>query len=159
MRRTWKWIPGVVMALVVLVALQGCAAVGLGGASAGFAALQGTGTLVRVGTEYKSNGIVQRTFTAPADPVYAAVLDTLKRLDVTLREEELTDKGRRIIAQAQDRTLDIRVEPVTTALTQVRFSVKSGVLRRDAATASEIVSNVEHELARTASLAQRAKRR
>jgi hypothetical protein len=132
--------------------LCGCAALALpalgpllGGGASG---------AVKAGTEYTKNGAVYRTFSLPLDRAHEAMLDTLQRLDIKVLEEKRHDKGSMTIrAAAYSRRVALELEPVTPSMTRVKVVVGKG-LRRDSATASEIVEQaertVEPEMTKTA---------
>ena len=77
--------PAVWLALIILTALmlEGCAMVGL--------TLLGVGA--GVGTNYTLDGIAYRTFTESIDDVRRATLLALKRMDITLERDDVTDTG------------------------------------------------------------------
>jgi hypothetical protein len=136
-----------IVVLGSLVALQGCAAVGITGAAAGVAMVQGgTGAIVRAGTEYKSGGVIYRTFALPVEDVHAATLSTLSQLEATLRTDELTDEGMKVVAAAAARKIEIRFERLTPVMTRLRLVVKNGLFSRDASTASEILAQTERTI-------------
>src|SRR5437879_9813735 len=85
------------IAVALLVNLQGCAAVALTLLSAG-ASVGGS-----AGIDYTMNGAATRTFTAGHDQLRGAVLTTLRRMAITVKADASTDEGRKIVAQAIDR--------------------------------------------------------
>src|SRR3989304_848295 len=79
--------------LVLLLAAagsSGCAAVGL--------TLVGVGA--STGSSYIMDSIYHKTFAASEEGLRAATLKTLKRMDITVTEEEATESGRTIVASA-----------------------------------------------------------
>lgn len=124
----------------ILLATQGCAAVGLTflGVSAGVAG--GTGT------SYTLDSVAYRTFTTPLDDLRRATQGALKRMDITVQTDETTAEGRRLVAQASDRSIDIELERLTARTTRMRVSVKHGWFFRDRATAGEIVAQTERSV-------------
>ena len=87
------WLAG----LGILVATQGCAAVGL--------AMLGTGLGIAAGqgTSYTLDGIAYRTFPESVGDLNRATVLALKSMDIDVKLNEETEKGRRIEAQAGDR--------------------------------------------------------
>jgi hypothetical protein len=137
------------VALVLLTAaaaLPGCAALALPALGAA-AVSAGAGSVVKASTEYTLTGVAYRTFSASLDDVHAAMLETFQRLQVDVQTDETTEDGGRLEAAAGRRTIDVRLERITPALTRVRLAVKQSFFRRDRATASEIIAQTEHSLA------------
>lgn len=133
--------------LLTALLLQGCAALGLTGGAVAVAALgESAGAVVKAGTDYRLGGIAYRTFTIPLDRLHEATRDTLARMDLELRSEQSTPKGREIAATARERTIKIRLEPLTRSTTRMRLVVRRDLLRSDRATASEIIAQIERGL-------------
>jgi hypothetical protein len=126
---------------LVVVATQGCAAVGL--TLFGTAVGVGAGT----GTAYTLDGIAYRTFTAPLDDVRRATLATLGRMDVALKTDEAGEAGgRALVGEAGDRTIHIDLERLTARTTRMRVTAKQGWFFRDRATAGELIAQTEQAL-------------
>ena len=127
-----------------LVSLGGCAALGITGGAVAVAAVgAGATEVLRVGTEYSLTGTALRTFTASVEDMQEAARSTLSRMAFTLEREEELSPGRRIVATGIGRTIEIELEPLSPAVTRVELLVKRGFLRRDRATASEIITQIE----------------
>lgn len=124
----------VVLAAALLLGLQGCAAVALTLLSAG------VGVGASAGIDYTVNGVAYRTFTAGHDQLRGAVLATLRRMAITVKADDSTDEGRKIVAEAVDRSVEIELERLTTKATRMRVVVKQGFFFRDRATAGEIIT-------------------
>ena len=138
------------LALIILTALmlEGCATVGL--------TLLGVGA--GVGTNYTLDGIAYRTFTVPIDDVRRATLLALKRMDVTLQSDEITDTGRAIIGLAGDRrTIDVELERLTSRTTRLRVTAKYALVLRDRATAAEFIAQTERALDDVPALSRKAR--
>lgn len=137
--------------LVAVLASVGCAAVGL--------TLLGVGAGISGGTglSYTLNGIVYRTFTAPEEGLRVATLKTLKRMDIEVKESETTESGRKIVAVAGDRTIDIELDRLTTRTSRMRVTAKQGWFFRDRATAAEIIVQTERTLGDEPALARESK--
>lgn len=130
---------GLLLLAVLTGALPGCAAVALPAVGAAVVA-SGAGTVVRVGTEYTLSGAAYRTFSQPLHVVRGATLQALDAADVEIAVNEPTEHGSRIVARVLDRTVDVRLESLAPSLTRLRLSVRHGLIRRDRATASEIIT-------------------
>ncbi len=133
--------PILLLPLLLGVALSaGCAAVGLTllGVGAGISA--GTGT------SYTLDSIVYKTFTASEEGLDTATRKTLARLDMPVTENQPTDSGRRIVAAAGDRTVEIEIDRLTTKTSRMRVNVKQGWFFKDRATATEIIIQTERTL-------------
>ncbi len=128
-------------------ALPGCAALGLEAGSAGIAAIQGgAGAIVKAGTEYKANGTVYRTFSLQRDTVHDAFVTTLHRLDIGIQQDRESDTRATILGSVGGQKVEIRLEPLTHAMTRVRVIVKKSRFAKDGATASELLAQVEDTL-------------
>lgn len=131
---------GVVLVAVLLVGLQGCAAVALTLLSAG------AGVGASAGIEHTMNGIAYRTFTAGQEQVRSAIHGALRRMAITVKTDDDTDDGRKIVAEATDRVVEIELERVTVKTTRMRVVVKRGMFLRDRATAGEIIARTEQAM-------------
>ena len=149
-------IPAVVL-LASTLALDGCAALPL--AVVGGAALQaGGGAVVKAGTEYTASGAVYRTFTIPIADVHAAILETFRRTQLTVAEDEPVKKGQRLVGRAEHRTVKVELVWLTPSLTSMQLVVKRNLLASDRATASELVAQTEQMLAENPAYAPRLDR-
>src|SRR6266852_7072406 len=84
--------------------LQGCAAAAIGVTLA----TAGAGAGMTAGVEHKLNGIVYKTFSAPANEVRFATLKTLDRMGMPLTDDEKTETGWKLSASAKDRSVEDR---------------------------------------------------
>jgi hypothetical protein len=133
--------------LAVVLSCSGCiAAVAL--PALGLAAMSdAAGSVAKTGVEYTMGGATYRTFSAPVAEVHTAVLQSFRDLEIDVTEDELLDDGRfRVAAEARDRNITIKLEPVTPALTRLRMFVRKGWLGRDAATSTELVEQTARAL-------------
>jgi hypothetical protein len=130
------------MALLALAVagLGGCAGVGL--------ALFGVGAGISGGTgvNYTLDSVAYKTFAASEPELRAATLRTLKRMAIDVTENEATESGRQIMANAGDRTVDIELDRITAKTSRMRVNVKKGWILRDRATAGEIIVQTEKSL-------------
>lgn len=129
----------VLLALAV-AGLGGCAGVGL--------ALFGVGAGISGGTgvNYTLDSVAYKTFAASEQELRAATLRTLKRMAMDVTENEATESGRQIMANAGDRTVDIELDRITAKTSRMRVNVKKGWILRDRATAGEIIVQTEKSL-------------
>lgn len=133
--------PNALLVLIVSVlALEGCAAVGLTMLGVGAGVAAGTGTA------YTLDGIAYRTFNAPIGDLRRATLTTLKQMDIRVKSDEPSEEGRALMAQAGDREVEIGLEQLTPRTTQMRVTAKHGIFFRDRATAGEIIAQTERTL-------------
>jgi hypothetical protein len=127
-----------------LLSLGGCAALGITGGAVAVAAVgAGAGEAFRAGTEYSLTGTAFRTFTASAETMHEATRSTLSRMAFIVEREEEMSPGRRVVATGIGCTIEIEIEPLSPAVTRIELMVKRGFLKRDRATASEIITQIE----------------
>ena len=122
--------------------LGGCAGVGL--------ALFGVGAGISGGTgvNYTLDSVAYKTFAASEPELRAATLRTLKRMAIDVTENQATESGRQITANAGDRAVDIELDRITAKTSRMRVNVKKGWILRDRATAGEIIVQTEKSLER-----------
>ncbi len=122
--------------MVLALSLQGCAAAAIGVTLA----TAGAGAGMTAGVEHTLNGIVYKTFAAPANEVRFATLKTLDRMGMPLTGDETTDTGWKLSATANDRSVDIELERLTDTATRMRVVANEGfIFFKDSATATEII--------------------
>lgn len=128
------------MLLLGMALNSGCAAVALTlfGVGAGVA----TGT----GVSYTLDSIAYKTFTAPEEELRAATLKTLKRMAIEVKENQPTESGRKLVAVAGDRTIEIELDRLTSQTTRMRVNAKQGTFFKDRATATEIIVQTDRTL-------------
>jgi hypothetical protein len=127
--------------LVLAVAgLGGCAGVGL--------ALFGVGAGISGGTgvNYTLDSVAYKTFAASEPELRTATLRTLRRMAIDVTENQATESGRQITANAGDRAVDIELDRITAKTSRMRVNVKKGWILRDRATAGEIIVQTEKSL-------------
>lgn len=114
--------------------LQGCAAAGVGVATAG------AGAAMSAGVEHTMSGTAIKTFANPVDAVHGAALAALKRMDMTVTGDAVTQEGRHMTATALQRSIAIDLEKVSANATRMRVEVSKGdIFFKDSATGSEII--------------------
>ncbi len=130
---------------------SGCAAVGL--------TLLGVGAGVSAGTgvSYTLDSIAYKTFTASEEQLYGATLKTFKRMDMGVKENQPTESGRKIVALAGDRTIEIELDRLTAKTSRMRVNAKHGWFFKDRATATEIIVQTERTLDEEPVLAREVK--
>jgi len=133
-------VAGVTLTVMLALAGQGCAAVGL--------ALFGVGAGVTGGTgvSYTLDSIAYKTFTASEEQLQAATVKTLKRMAMDLKETQATESGRRLTAIAGDRTVETELDRITARTLRTRVNVKRGWFFKDRATAAEIIVQTQRTL-------------
>jgi len=102
---------------------------------------------------YSYTGATYRTFTASATEVKHASLEALERMGIAFESFDRFDYGELIYARAENRAIEIEIEPISARATRMRIAAKNGGFLYDNATASEIVAQTERSLA-TASAAR-----
>ena len=96
---------------------------------------------------YSYTGATYRTFTASAADVKHASLEALERMGIAFESFDRFDSGELIYARAENRAIEIEIEPISPRATRMRIAAKSGSFVFDNATASEIVAQTERSLA------------
>ena len=99
---------------------------------------------------YSYNGVTYRTFTAPAADVKHASLEALERMGIAFESFDRFESGELIYARAENRAIQIEIEPISPRATRMRIAAKNGSVFYDTATASEIVAQTERSLASAA---------
>jgi len=125
--------------------------VGLGGCQP--LALSVLGAAGGEALRYSYSGATYRTFTASAAEVKHASLEALERMGIAFESFDRFDSGELIYARAENRAIEIEIEPISPRATRLRIAAKNGSFLFDNATASEIVAQTERSLA-TASAAR-----
>ena len=96
---------------------------------------------------YSYTGVTYRTFTAPAADVKHASLEALERMGIAFESFDRYEHGELIFARAENRNIEIEIEPISPRATRMRIAAKSnGGFIYDNATASEIVAQTERVL-------------
>jgi hypothetical protein len=104
-------------------------------------ALLGAGASTAI--RYNLDGVAARTFTAPVAAVKSASLAALERMGLSLDSTSQFDSGETLFARAENRDIEIEIEPITKQATRVRITAKGGSLFYDNATALELVQQTE----------------
>ena len=121
------------LALGLLFIVAGCEPLALSLVGAG------AGTALR----YSIDGATSRTFTAPASDVKHASLAALERMGIAFESLDRFEHGELIYARAENRAIEIEIEPISLRATRMRIAAKNGGFLYDSATALEIVAQTE----------------
>lgn len=138
------------VAAVISLAAGGCT--GIEVSALGVAALSaGAGSVVRAGTEYTLTGTAYRTFGLSLDDLSTVVRSTLARLEFTVQDAVAADHELIIEAAGIERTVHLRFTPITPVVTRLKVVVRRDLIRRDRATASELLAQIDRDAARLSS--------
>ena len=89
---------------------------------------------------YNLDGVASRTFTAPAGDVRTASLGALERMGFDMDGATSFEGGEVVIyGRAQNREIEIELEPITKQATRLRVTARGGSILYDNATALELV--------------------
>jgi hypothetical protein len=122
------------LAVVLALALSGCAAV----------ALTAVGVGMATGVSHTLGGIVYKTFAAPQPKVRRSTVAALGRMQIRIVEAKQDGSTEVIKARAADRAIEVEIEALTPNTTRLSVTAKKdGGLIRDAATATEIILQTE----------------
>ena len=128
------------MGFFLLFALSGCAvAVG---------ALGTIGSGVAGGAEYFASTPVAKTVSYDYDRVKKALLVTLCKMVIDVEKVKKIENGEKILATADDLEVVIKLKKITSKLTRIEIKAGEGVVKRDEATATEIVQRTTKTAAR-----------
>ena len=125
---------------ICLLGLAGCEPLAISVLGAG------AGTALR----YSIDGATSRTFTASAAEVKHASLQALERMGIAFESFDRFEYGELIFARAENRAIEIEIEPISPRATRMRIAAKNGSFFYDNATASVIVAQTERSLASAA---------
>jgi hypothetical protein len=136
-----------VLALALVVGLAaGCTGIEL--PALGAAALSaGVGNSVKAGIEYTATGTAYRTFSLSLEDLAGVVRRTLDRMELPITEAAAHGERLTLTAEGIGRTVRLTFTPISPAVTRLGISVKQGIVRRDRATASELVTQIEQSAA------------
>ena len=133
--------------ILVLPAILASGCTGLELPALGAAALStGMGSAVRAGTEYTLGGTAYRTFTLSLEDLVAVSRRTLERMELPVTEATVHGTRLTLTADGIERSVRATFTPISPAVTRLGITVKQGLVRRDRATASEIVTQIEQSV-------------
>ena len=121
----------IMMGLFLLFTLTGCAAA--------VGALGTLGSGVVGGADYLASESASKTVCYDYDRVKKALLVTLCKMVIDVEKVKEVENGEKIYATAADLEVVIELKKITPLVTRIRIKAGEGVVKRDKATASEIV--------------------
>jgi len=121
----------IMMGLFLLLILSGCAAA--------VGALGTLGSGVVGGADYLASESASKTVCYDYDRVKKALLVTLCKMVIDVEKVKEVENGEKIYATAEDLEVVIELKKITPQVTRIRIKAGEGVVKRDKATASEIV--------------------
>jgi hypothetical protein len=131
----------------ILLALLIGSAVSAGCAAVGFTLLSvGAGVGASAGISFTFDSIPYKRFTASEEWLRVTTFKSPNGMDMKANENRPTDSGRRILAEAEDRAVEIELDRLTAKTSRMQDNVKQGWFLRDRATAAEIVVQTERAL-------------
>ena len=119
------------MGLLLVLTLSGCALA--------VSALGTLGSGVANGADYLSSDPVSRTVCYNYDRVKKALLVTLCKMVIDVEEVREAEDGEKIYAQTEDLHILIELKKITPIVTRITIKAGEGIVKRDKATATEIV--------------------
>jgi hypothetical protein len=131
----WPWRPAVGAAW--LLVLNGCAPV----------AVTTFGVGASTGVSHTLTGITYRTFSVPTPRVRGATMTALQRMGIKVSSSSKVEGSEVIKATANNREIEVELEPLTPNTTRMRVTAKNGLFY-DSATATEIILHTEKVLDR-----------
>jgi hypothetical protein len=120
-----------IMGFFLLFALSGCAVA--------VTALGTVGSGVAGGADYFASTPVAKTVSYDYDRVKKALLVTLCTMVIDVEKVKKIEDGEKIIATADDLEVVIELKRITSKLTRIEIKAGEGIVKRDEATATEIV--------------------
>jgi hypothetical protein len=121
----------IMMGLLLLLTLSGCAAA--------VGALSTLGSGVVGGADYLASEPVSKTVCYSYDRVKKALLVTLCKMVIDVEKVKEVEDGEKIYAKAEDLEVVIELKKITPIVTRIKIKAGEGMVKRDKATASEIV--------------------
>jgi len=133
----WATARDVVILVALGVLLGGCEALAVSAAGVGTAA----------GVNHALGGIVYKTFSEPLPKVNQGALAALKRMDIKVESvSKQQDGAETITASANERKIEIELEPISAKTTRMRAVARKPSGLWDSATATEIILQTEKRL-------------
>jgi hypothetical protein len=121
----------IMMTLFLLLTLSGCAAA--------VGALGTLGSGVVGGADYLASESASKTVCYDYDRVKKALLVTLCKMVIDVEKVKEVEDGEKIYAKAEDLEVVIELKKITPIVTRIKIKAGEGMVKRDKATASEIV--------------------
>jgi hypothetical protein len=123
--------PIIVMGLFLLLTLSGCAAA--------LGALSTLGSGVVGGADYLASEPVSKSVCYNYDRVKKALLVTLCKMVIDVEKVKEVEDGEKIYAKAEELKIIIELKRITPIVTRIKIKAGEGIVKRDKATATEIV--------------------
>jgi len=123
------YISRIIFVITVLFSLVGCVET-----------LSAVGTGAMVSIEYIMTGEVTETINYEFSRIKKALLVVLCEMKIDVDRSKPTEQGEQIIAKAEDLDIEIELREITPTLTRVAVKAQDGIIKRDKATAREILS-------------------
>ena len=95
---------------------------------------------------HNMDGVAARTFTAPADTVKNASIAAFERMGITLNGTASLEGAELLYGRAQNRDIEIEIEPITKHATRLRVTAKGSGFFYDHATAVELVQQTKEAI-------------
>ena len=119
------------MGLFLLLTLSGCAAA--------LGALSTLGSGVVGGADYLASEPVSKSVCYNYDRVKKALLVTLCKMVIDVEKVKEVEDGEKIYAKAEELEIVIELKRITPIVTRIKIKAGEGIVKRDKATATEIV--------------------
>ena len=130
----------VLLGLFLIFTLSGC--------TAAIGALGTLGSGVIGGADYLASSPVSKAVSYDYDRVKKALLVTLCKMVIEVEKVKEIENGEKIYANADDFKVVIELKKITRSVTRIKIKAGEGVVKRDTATAKEIVQKTT-EIAET----------
>jgi hypothetical protein len=121
----------IIMGLFLLLTLSGCAAA--------LGALSTLGSGVVGGADYLASEPVSKSVCYNYDRVKKALLVTLCKMVIDVEKVKEVEDGEKIYAKAEELEIVIELKRITPIVTRIKIKAGEGIVKRDKATATEIV--------------------
>ena len=95
---------------------------------------------------HNMDGVATRTFTAPVDTVKSASIAAFERMGITLDATTPIEGAEIITGRADNRDIEVEIEPITKHATRLRVTAKGSGFLYDHATAVELVQQTREVL-------------
>jgi hypothetical protein len=121
----------IVVGLFLILTLSGCAAA--------IGALGTLGSGVVGGADYLASEPVSKAVCYNYDRVKKALLVTLCKMVIDVEKVKEVEDGEKIYAKAEELKIIIELKKITPIVTRIKIKAGEGIVKRDKATATEIV--------------------
>ncbi len=111
----------------------------LSGCAAAIGALGTVGSGVATGADFFASNPVSKTVSYDYDRVKKALFVALRKMVIEVERVQKIKDGEKIFAKADDLEIVIVLKEITPRVTRIKIKAGEGLLKRDKATAEEIV--------------------